>query len=92
MNLRNVLATAALSTAILATTFGISRAVAQDVDPHLHPNLAKAQHSIDQALESLNYAQKANDYDMQGHAAKAKDLLDQANREIKLAALAANKK
>jgi hypothetical protein len=28
---------------------------------------------------------------MQGHAAKAKELLDQVNRELKLAAEAANK-
>lgn len=36
-------------------------------------------------------AQKANEWDMQGHAQKAKDLLDQANSELKLAAQAANR-
>jgi len=33
----------------------------------------------------------ANEFDMGGHAARAKDLLDQAYREIKLAAEAANR-
>ena len=36
-------------------------------------------------------AQQANEWDMDGHAAKAKELLDQVNRELKLAAEAANK-
>ena len=36
-------------------------------------------------------AQKANEWDMAGHAQKAKDLLDQVNSELKLAAQAANK-
>jgi len=35
-------------------------------------------------------AQGANEFDMQGHAAKAKDLLNQANTELKAAAQAAN--
>jgi hypothetical protein len=35
-------------------------------------------------------AQTANEFDMAGHAAKAKELLDQANNELKQAAEAAN--
>ena len=38
-----------------------------------------------------NAAQQANEWDMQGHAQKAKDLLDQVNNELKAAAQAANK-
>ena len=56
-----------------------------------HPNLAAAQKLGEQAFEKLEAAQKANEYDMDGHAQKAKDLLKQANAEIKLAAEAANK-
>ena len=56
-----------------------------------HPNLAAAQRLIGQAWEKISAAQQANEFDMDGHAAKAKELLDQANREIKLAAEAANK-
>ncbi len=63
---------------------------AQNVSPHKHPNIAAAQHLTAQAYEKIVAAQKANEYDLGGHAAKAKDLLDQANRELKLAAETAN--
>jgi hypothetical protein len=56
-----------------------------------HPNLAKAQQLIDSAYAKIIDAQKANDFDLKGHAAKAKDFLQQANAELKLAAEAANK-
>jgi hypothetical protein len=55
-----------------------------------HPNLAAAQRLTDQAYNKIVAAQQANEWDMDGHAAKAKDLLDQANRELKAAAEAAN--
>jgi len=56
-----------------------------------HPNIAAAQRLSHQAYEKIIAAQEANEWDMQGHAQKAKDLLDQVNRELKLAAEAANK-
>ena len=56
-----------------------------------HPNLAAAQRLIDQAFMRISDAQRANEFDLGGHAAKAKELLDQANREIKLAAETANR-
>ncbi len=55
-----------------------------------HPNLAAAQRLSTQAYEKISAAQQANEWDMQGHAAKAKELLDQVNRELKAAAEAAN--
>jgi hypothetical protein len=55
-----------------------------------HANLMAAQHLIDQAYQRISDAQAANEWDMHGHAAHAKELLDQANREIKLAAEDAN--
>ena len=60
------------------------------VSPRRHPNLAAAQTFIERGIQKLTAAQMANDFDMNGHAAKAKALLDQAYTEIKLAALAAN--
>jgi hypothetical protein len=42
-------------------------------------------------MDKVTAAQQANEYDMNGHAAKAKELLSQAYREIKLAAQAANR-
>jgi hypothetical protein len=55
-----------------------------------HPNIAAAQRLCDQAYNKIVAAQQANEWDMDGHAQKAKDLLDQANRELKAAAEAAN--
>jgi hypothetical protein len=63
---------------------------ARNVSGQKHANLAAAQRLSAQAYEKLEAAQKANEWDMGGHAAKAKDLLRQANDEIKLAAEAAN--
>lgn len=56
-----------------------------------HPNLAAAQRLSRQAWQRVVDAQQANEWDMQGHAQKAKDLLDQANNELKMAAQAANR-
>jgi hypothetical protein len=61
-----------------------------NVNPNRHPNLAAAQRLSQQAWEKITAAQQANEWDMDGHATKAKDLLDQANNELKQAAQAAN--
>lgn len=59
-----------------------------------HPNLKKAHNKIKAAQADLVRAQKANEYDMAGHAAKAEQLLNQAEQEIAQAGEAAttNKK
>ncbi len=62
-----------------------------NVSARRHPNLAAAQRLCTQAYEKIVEAQKANEWDMQGHAQKAKELLDQVNRELKEAAEAANR-
>jgi hypothetical protein len=80
---------------IVAFLLVIGLAVAQkpvkNVSGARHPNLAAAQRLSQQAFEKIIAAQKANEWDMGGHAQKAKDLLDQVNNELKQAALAANK-
>ena len=63
----------------------------QNVNPSHHPNLAAAQQLSREAWDKIVAAQKANEWDMQGHAQKAKNLLDEVNKELKLAAEAANK-
>ena len=63
----------------------------RDVSRARHPNLAAAQRLTDQAFNKITAAQQANEWDMDGHAAKAKELLEQANHELKAAAEAANK-
>jgi hypothetical protein len=63
-----------------------------NVDPSLHGNIAAAQSLSRQAYDSVTSAQRANDYNLGGHAARAKELLREANEEMKLAALAANRR
>ena len=86
MKIRNVFLSCALVLGLVAG--GVT--VAQDVSRHRHPNLFEAQELMDKAAVKITDAQVANEWDMQGHAAKAKDLLDRARHEVKLAAEAAN--
>jgi hypothetical protein len=62
----------------------------ENISPERHPNLAAAQRLSREAFERISAAQAANHYDMRGHAERAKELLEQANHELKLAAEAAN--
>ena len=55
-----------------------------------HGNMRAAQQLIQQAWEKVDEAQKDNNYNLGGHAGKAKELLSQATEEIRLAADAAN--
>jgi hypothetical protein len=76
---------------------GMTAAVAaaqpkQTEPPQPHPNLAAAQDLSQQAYDKIVAAQQANEWDMQGHAHKAKTLLAQANTQLKLAAKLANKR
>jgi hypothetical protein len=57
-----------------------------------HPNIAAAQRLVAQAFDKITAAQRANEFDLGGHGAKAKDLLEEANRELKLAAEASNRR
>jgi hypothetical protein len=70
---------------------GCASAPAQNVSPALHPNLAAAQRFCAEAFDKIDAAQHANEWDMGGHAKRAKELLVQASDEIKQAALAANR-
>ena len=64
---------------------------AKNVSGARHPNLAAAQDLSRRAFQRILDAQKANEWDMAGHAQKAKELLDQVNNELKQAAQAANR-
>lgn len=64
----------------------------ENVSPRRHPNLAAAQRLVEQAFNRINDAQRANEWDLGGHAEKAKRLLDQANAELKQAAEASNRR
>jgi len=66
-------------------------APAQNVSATRHPNLAAAQRACGRAFDKVTAAQQANEWDMGGHAKRAKELIVEASDEIKQAALAANK-
>jgi hypothetical protein len=63
----------------------------ENISKARHPNLAAAQRLSEQAYEKIVAAQQANEWDLGGHAAKAKNLLDEVNRELKQAAEQSNK-
>jgi hypothetical protein len=65
---------------------------AKNISPGRHPNLAAAQRLSRQAYEKIVAAQEANEWDLQGHAQKAKNLLDEVNNELKQAAEASNRR
>jgi F0F1-type ATP synthase membrane subunit b/b' len=88
---RNVLIGFVLFLALMCTGLVVAQKPVKNVSAKKHPNIAAAQRLSAQAYEKVVAAQKANEWDMEGHAQKAKDLLDQANQELKQAAEAANK-
>ena len=82
-----ILAVSIIAIGIVSTGVAVN---AVNVGPR-HGNLRAAQKLIERAINKIAAAQVANEYDMKGHAARAKELLDQAYDEIKMAALAANR-
>ena len=80
----------ALSVAVMAAGSAVATKPVDNVSAKKHPNLAAAQRLSTQAFNKIIAAQKANEWDMSGHAQKAKELLDQVNVELKAAAQAAN--
>jgi hypothetical protein len=62
----------------------------ENIDPHRHPNLAEAQHHLIAAYAKTEEAQKENKDELGGHAQKAKELMEAADRELKEAAEFAN--
>ncbi len=57
-----------------------------------HPNLKAAMVDLDKAWEHISASQKANEFDEGGHAQKAKEAIQLAKDETKLAAEFDNKK
>ena len=90
--MRTMLKAISLTVALSAPVgLALAKEPVKNVSKEKHPNIAAAQKLIGQAFDKLEAAQKANEYDMDGHAQKARELLQTANDEIKLAAEAANK-
>jgi len=82
--------TVILTLLMLAGTSAFAQKPVRNVSPKKHPNIAAAQKFCQKAYEKTVAAQKANEFDLGGHAEKAKTLLDQANTELKAAAETSN--
>jgi hypothetical protein len=80
-----------LAAALLFAGVAIAQKPVTNVNPAHHPNIAAAERLTEMAYEKIVAAQQANEFDMNGHAQKAKELLDEADQQLKLAAGAANK-
>jgi hypothetical protein len=89
--MRKIISLVIVSTMFLTVSSAFAGEPVENVNPNKHPNLAAAQRLSRKAYEKIDAAQKANEWDMGGHAQKAKELLDRVNEELKLAAEAANK-
>ncbi len=89
--LKTKLISAALGVGFVIGGIALAQAPKDNVSKALHPNLAAAQRLSTQAYEKITAAQEANEFDLAGHAAKAKALLEQVNSELKLAAEKSNK-
>ena len=77
--------------AVIAGGLALAQRPKENVNPAHHPNIAAAQKLSEEAYQKLIAAQQANEWDMAGHAQKAKNLLEQANNQMKMAATAANR-
>ncbi|MGZ2749945.1 hypothetical protein [Burkholderia stagnalis] len=87
--MKRLVSNAILATAALCCTAAFAQTPPHNVG-HKHPNLSAAQRLIDQANKRIDTAQKSNEWDLSGHAEKARNLLVQASEELKQAAEAAN--
>jgi hypothetical protein len=84
--------TPVVASLLLIGGIAIAQKPVENISKGRHPNLAAAQRLSQQAFEKITAAQEANEWDMKGHAKKAKELLEEVNNELKQAAEAANHK
>ena len=86
MKLRSLYVVAALAIALVFMGVTFAQRPAMDIDPARHPDLAAAQHHVNEAYLKTEEAQHANKDQLGGHAQKALELLSQASHELKEAA------
>jgi hypothetical protein len=82
--------TAVLGSSLILGGIALAQVPKKNISAGRHPNLAAAQRMCQNAYEKIMMAQEANEWDLQGHAQKAKELLDQVNQQLKMAAEASN--
>jgi hypothetical protein len=89
-NMKTIQVFTVICTLVLFCGLTLAQDPVVNIDPKVHYNLYQAQSLVVQANHYVAEAQKINNDDMQGHAEKARDLLVQANKELKAAAQAAD--
>jgi ABC-type uncharacterized transport system substrate-binding protein len=89
--MRKIVISLIVSMLMLTGSAAFAQEPMRNVNPKRHPNIAAAQRLCQKAFEKIMVAQQANEWDMDGHAQKAKELLEQVNHELKEAAEAANR-
>jgi hypothetical protein len=75
---------------VILTGVAFAQRPTRNVNAGRHPNIAATQKHGQEGFDKIVAAQQANEWDMKGHAQKAKELLGKANGELKEAAEAAN--
>ena len=88
--MKRTILTVILGLLMLAGTTAYAKRPVRNVSAKKHPNIAAAQKFCQKAFDCTVAAQKANEFDLGGHAQKAKDLLEQASGELKQAAETSN--
>jgi hypothetical protein len=88
--LRTTLLSAMLGAMLLMGGAASAQKPVHNINSQKHPNLSAAQRLSQQAWEKVSAAQQANEWDLDGHAKRAKELLEQVNQELKLAAETSN--
>ena len=78
-----------LSAALVAAGVAVAQEPTQNIGGR-HGNLRAAQQLVREAYDYVSNAQAANEFDLGGHAGRAKEFLRQANDELKMAAETAN--
>ncbi len=89
MKIKNVIVTSVMSATLGGGLVLFAQAPVVNIGAR-HGNLRSAQQYIVQAYQKLEAAQSANEDQLGGHAQKAKDLLSQADAELRLAANVSN--
>jgi hypothetical protein len=89
--MRNLILAFSLSALISASSAAFADQPAANVSASRPVNLAAAHQLSRQIYQKMIAAQKANEFDADGHAQKAKELLEQVNNELKLAIGAGSK-
>lgn len=89
---RNRLLTAVLGSLLLigGVSLAQNKEPVKNISGARHPHLRAAQNASTNAYNQVVQAQEANEWDLKGHAQKAKQLLEEVNNELKLAAEASN--